>query len=167
MDYSSVFEELKSATLFDLFRLYSAIGVQLEDPERLDEVRSQLRPGMEISFFLNHRNQLLKGTVLKLNRTRAEVHNHLDNQMWTIHYFAINLDNVATEIITHKNSGMSRIQLKIGDSVGFRDKQNQEKYGRVIALNQKTVSVLVNDREKWRVSYSFLFPIIESEVFDV
>ena len=167
MDYSRMFEELKSATLFDLFRLYSAIGVQLEDPERLEEVRSKLRPGMEITFFLNNSNRLLKGTVLKLNRTRAEVHNHHDQRMWLIHYYAINLDNVDVEIISHKNSGMSRIQLKIGDSVGFRDKQNQEKYGKVIGLNQKTASILVNDREKWRVAYSYLFPIIESDALDL
>lgn len=162
MDYSRLFEDLKSATLFDLFRLYSVIGVQLEDPERIENVRSQLCPGMEISFFLSDQNQLFKGTVLKLNRTRAEVHNHHDNRMWLINYYAINLDNVDVDIKPDKPAGMNRIQLKIGDSVGFLDKQNQEKYGRVIALNQKTASILVNDREKWRVSYSFLFPIIES-----
>jgi hypothetical protein len=162
MDYSRVFEELKSATMFDLFRLYSAIGQQLEDPERIEQVRSRLRPGMEISFFLSDRNDLLKGTVLKLNRTRAEVLNHLDNRMWTIHYFAINLDDVDTEIRTDTNRGMSRIQLKIGDSVGFHDRQNQEKYGQIIALNQKTATILVNEREKWRVAYAYLFPVIES-----
>ena len=53
-------------------------------------------------------------------------------------------------------------QLKVGDIVGFVDSSNEEKYGRVIRLNQKTATLLVNGNSKWRVSYKFLFTTIDS-----
>jgi len=52
--------------------------------------------------------------------------------------------------------------LKVGDAVGFRARQNQDKYGPVVALNQKTATILTQDNQKWRVAYQFLFPVIES-----
>ncbi len=166
MDYSRILDDLNSATLFDLFRLSVAIEQQLDDPKRIEEVRVKLRPGMEITFFDRDRNHLVNARVLKLNRTRLDVHNLLDHRDWSIRYCTVNLENVETDIKPTKTLGISRTELKIGDAVGFCDKQNQEKYGRVIALNQKTASILVNEREKWRVAYSFLFPIIEGAVIE-
>jgi len=54
--------------------------------------------------------------------------------------------------------------LRVGDLFGFVDKQNREKYAYVTALNQKAGSICVNEREHWRVAYSFLFPVIENNV---
>ena len=165
MDYSRVFDDLSSASLFDLFRLSMAIEQQLDKPERIAQVRVRLRPGMEITFFDGERNHLVKATIIKLNRTRLDVHNHLDHRTWSIRYCMVNLENVETDIqINAKSKGVERSQLKVGDLVGFVDKQNQEKYGYITGLNQKTVSILVNDREHWRVAYSFLFPIIEGAI---
>ena len=165
MDYSRVFDDLSSASLFDLFRLSIAIEQQIDKPERIAQVRMRLRPGMEITFFDGERNHLVKATIIKLNRTRLDVHNHLDHRTWSIRYCMVNLENVETDIqINAKSKGVERSQLKVGDLVGFVDKQNQEKYGYITGLNQKTVSILVNDREHWRVAYSFLFPIIEGAI---
>lgn len=165
MDYSSILDDLNSASLFDLFRLSVAIEQQLDKPERIAQVRMRLRPGMEITFFDGVENHLVKATVLKLNRTRLDIHNHSDHRTWSIRYCTINLDNVETDIKSNISSkGIERSQLKVGDLVGFVNKQNQEKYGYITKLNQKTVSICVNDREHWRVAYSFLFPIIESGI---
>ena len=165
MDYSRIFDDLNSASLFDLFRLWAAIEQQLDKPERIAQVKRRLRPGMEITFFDEARNHLVKATVIKLNRTRLDVHNRLDHLTWSIRYCMVNLDNVETDITSSSTSkGIERSQLKVGDLVGFVDKQNREKYGYVTALNQKTVSLCVNDREHWRVAYSFLFPVIENSV---
>ncbi len=161
MNYSRIIDDLNSASLFDLFRLSVAIHQQLDEPQRIEQVRAKLRPGMEITFFDGERNHLVKARVLKLNRTRLDIHNLLDHRDWSIRYCTVNLDKVETDINPNKTKGISRTQLKIGDSVGFCDRQNQEKYGRVIGLNQKTASILVNERDKWRVAYSLLFPIIE------
>ena len=167
MDYSRVFDDLSSASLFDLFRLSMAIEQQLDKPERIAQVRVRLRPGMEITFFDGERNHLVKATIIKLNRTRLDVHNHLDHRTWSIRYCMVNLENVETDIqINAKSKGVERSQLKVGDLVGFMNKQNQEKYGYITGLNQKTVSILVNDCEHWRVAYSFLFPIIEGDIIN-
>ena len=36
MDYTAVIEELRAASLFDLFRLRAVITLELEDPERVE-----------------------------------------------------------------------------------------------------------------------------------
>jgi hypothetical protein len=50
----------------------------------------------------------------------------------------------------------------VGDAFGFRDRQNRDRYGRVLALNQKTATILTGDQQRWRVAYEFLFPVIDS-----
>ncbi len=48
MDYTFIISELRSASLFDLFRLRAALSQQLEAPDRIEQVRSRLRPGLLI-----------------------------------------------------------------------------------------------------------------------
>ena len=163
MDYSFIISELRSASLFDLFRLRAALSQQLEDPERIAQVRSLLRPGMPISYFDEAQNRLIEASVLELHRTRLLVENRHDNQRWSIPFGAVNIDGVETDIRANaEQRAIDRSRLKVGDAIGFRDRQNQDKYGRVEALNQKTATVLTSDNQKWRVAYQFLFPVIES-----
>jgi hypothetical protein len=51
----------------------------------------------------------------------------------------------------------------IEDEVGLNDRENQEKCGRVVALNQKAAVVLTSDQQSWRIVYQFLFPAINSD----
>jgi hypothetical protein len=51
MDYSKTLEELKHASLFDLYRLSVAINQLLEGPRRLFEIKACLRSGQNISYF--------------------------------------------------------------------------------------------------------------------
>ena len=164
MDYSFIISELRSATLFDLYRLRAALSQQLEEPERIQQVRSRLRPGMLISYFDEAQNRLIKATVIELHRTRLLVENQHDNQRWSIPFGAVNIDGVETDIraAAAEQRALDRSRLKVGDAVGFRDRQNQDKYGRVVGLNQKTATILTSDNQKWRVAYQFLFPVIES-----
>ena len=41
----------------------------------------------------------------------------------------------------------------------YRDGQNRDRYGPVLALNQKTVTILTGDQQQWRAAYEFLFPV--------
>ena len=163
MDYTFIIDELRSASLFDLFRLRAALNQQLEDPERIDQVRRRLRPGMPISYFDEAQNRLIEASVLELHRTRLLVENRHDNQRWSIPFGAVNIDGVETDIRAGaEQRAIDRSRLKVGDAIGFRDRQNQDKYGRVVALNQKTATILTTDNQKWRVAYQFLFPVIDS-----
>jgi len=163
MDYSFIIDELRSASLFDLFRLRAALSQQLEDPQRIDQVRRRLRPGMLISYFDEAQNRLVEATVIELHRTRLLVENRHDKKRWSIPFGAVNVDGVETDIRgAAEQRTLDRSRLKVGDAVGFRDRQNLDKYGQVVALNQKTATILTSDQQKWRVAYQFLFPVIES-----
>ncbi len=161
MDYTQILNALRSASLFDLYRLRVAIEQQLDNPERVEHVRAQLRPGMIIHYFDDTANRLIKASVLELNRTRLVVENHEDKKQWSIRFCSVNLEGVAVDL--HPVSArqpLDRSLLQVGDHVGFRDRQNREKYGRVHDLNQKTATVLTNSGERWRVAYAFLFKVL-------
>lgn len=164
MDYTFIISELRAATLFDLYRLRAALSQQLEEPERIEQVRSRLRPGMLISYFDEAQNRLIKARVRELRRTRLLVENQYDQKLWSIPFGAVNIDEVETDIraVAPEQRVLDRSRLQVGDAVGFRDRQNQDKYGRVVGLNQKTATILTSDNQKWRVAYQFLFPVIES-----
>ena len=70
MDYSRSIEELKQASLFDLYRLQVAISHQLENPQRVQEIKSQLKPDQHITYFDTAENRLVEAKVIKLKRTR-------------------------------------------------------------------------------------------------
>src|SRR5947209_3759412 len=88
----------------------------------------------------------------------------LSGRRWSIPFYAVNVEGVETDIraAAPEQQALDRSQLRVGDAVGFHDRQNQDKYGRVVALNRKTATILTTDDQKWRVSYQFLFPVIES-----
>jgi hypothetical protein len=165
MDYTFIIEELRTASLFDLFCLHAALNQQLEDPQRIEQVRTRLRPGMQISYFDEVQNRLVEATVRELHRTRLVVENRHDQKLWSILFCAVNIDSVETNIrsTTAAQYVLDRSRLKVGDGVGFRDRQNQDKYGRIVALNQKTATISTSDNQKWRVAYQFLFPVIDSD----
>lgn len=163
MDYTLVIEQLRSASLFDLYRLRAALTLVLEDPERIEQVRARLRPGMAVTYFDEAQNRLVEATVRELHRTRLLVENRRDGKLWSIPFGAVNVEGVDADLRvgTAGPQGLDRSRLKVGDAVGFRDRQNQDMYGRVLALNQKTATILTGDGQRWRVAYQFLFPVID------
>ena len=163
MDYSKILEELKQASLFDLYRLSVAINQLLEDPRRLSEIKKCLRSGQNISYFDDTENRLIKAKVIKLMRTRLLVENIDDQQRWEIPLYYVNLDEVNTDIIGSSKMGLVKSQLKVGDLVGFQDKQNNDVHGKIIRLNQKTATIRTNTNTEWRVGYEWLYLVIDVE----
>ncbi|MEN8133160.1 MAG: hypothetical protein ABFS45_23870 [Pseudomonadota bacterium] len=162
MDYSEILEALNEASLFDLHRLQVAINYQLEAPDRLEAIKRHLKPDQTITYFDGSLNRLVEAVVIKVRRTRLLVKNKHDGRRWNIPFYFVNLDNVDTDLHT-SGEGITKEQLKVGDQVGFHDRQNKERYGVVKRLNPKTATLMVNNNTKWRVAYQFLFPIIDSE----
>ncbi len=163
MDYSKILEELKQASLFDLYRLSVAINQLLEDPRRLFEIKKCLRFGQNISYFDDTENRLIKAKVIKLMRTRLLVENIDDQQRWEIPLYYVNLDEVNTDIIGSSKMGLDKSQLKVGDLVSFQDKQNNDVHGKIIRLNQKTATIKTNTNTEWRVGYGWLYLVINVE----
>ena len=168
MDYSLILQELNTASLFDLHRLRSAIYNELRNPNRLDQIKAQLHVGQLISYFDVQSNSLVDAKILKIQITRCLVINVVDQKKWSIPFYYLNLDNVNTDIEPQKNTvGIPKNILKIGDKVGFKDRFNNELFGSVIRLNQKTATIKVNEFSEWRVHYNYLFPVIEAEADDL
>jgi hypothetical protein len=164
MDYDRIVAELKDASAFDLYRLQFLINHELENPRRIQEIKSRLRPGQNITYLDWTENRLIEAEVVRLKQTRVLVENKHDGQQWSIPLYYVNLDQVDPDIhIASTRFGLERSQLKVGDRVGYRDRQNNDVYGEIIRLNRKTVTTLMEDGTEWRVPYSLLFPIIESE----
>lgn len=164
MNYSEIVNALNNATGFDLFRIKVAIEKMLDDPVRILEVKKSLRKGQQIQYFEPNENTVVEAIILEFKRTRVLVKNIEDGARWIIPYYYVNIGMVDTGITKSSGrNGLDRNEVKVGDRIGFVDRENNDRYGEVVRLNQKTVT-LNCDGEKWRVSYSLLFKIIGQDV---
>lgn len=68
-------------------------------------------------------------------------------------------------IASQKRQALDRNSLRVGDRVGFKDRQGQERFGQVVKLNPKSASVQV-DALRWRVGYALLLPVIDGALGD-
>lgn len=163
MHYAKILEELNKASTFDLYRLKVAISQQLENPQRLLEIKKCLKPGQKISYFDETENRSVEAHVLKIMRTRLLVQNIHDQARWEIPLYYVNLDEVDTDIIKQTEQGLDKSQLKVGDIVGFQDKENNDVHGKIIRLNKKTATLMTKANIQWRVSYKLLHLIFDVE----
>ncbi|MBI4431536.1 MAG: hypothetical protein HY587_07490 [Candidatus Omnitrophica bacterium] len=162
MDIPETLSKLEGETSFDLWRLSVAIDHMLKDSKRVDAVRSRLRVGQEITYLDGKENREISATVLEVHRTHALVRNHHDEKRWSIPFHMINIEGVRNDMSVSHNK-VDRATLKVGDHVGFLDRQHREVYGTVTKLNSKTASVTLATGERWRVGYGALFRVLECE----
>jgi hypothetical protein len=164
MDFSAMMDDLEDASLFDLYRLQSAISIELENPERIRKIKRLIKVGDTVRYFLSEENRLVEAEVLEIKRTRVLVRNKHDLKRWNIPFYMTNVDDIPVDIRRQDTAaGMDRHEIRIGDRVGFKDRGNHNRRGEVIRLNPKTVTLLVEPNQKWRVSYALLHPIIDGE----
>jgi len=164
MDFTEVLNTLNKATLFDLHRLQSAIYQEMSNPIRIQAIKVHLKPGKKISYFDPDLNCLIDAVVIKAKKTRCLVKHIEDGKVWNIPFYYINLADVDTDIkSSEKQKGIARAVLKVGDRVGFKGKEQEDLYGEVIRLNQKTATIQVGLNSQWRVSYSLLFSVLDGE----
>jgi hypothetical protein len=161
MDYELIVSALQKASAFDLYRLQSAIGHLLDDPLRLNAIKCQLRPGMEITYFEPQENRLIPTLILEIRRTRVAIQELQTGKRWTVPLYMINIEGADTDITPKKNH-VDRLSLKIGDQVGFTGKDGSELFGTVIKLNPTRAKIQTN-QGIWAVPYSMLFVIIDGE----
>lgn len=163
MDYSRVIDDLKQASLFDLYRLSIAINQLLENPQRIDEIKRRLNPGQIIRYFDPVENRLIQAKVIRLKRTQLLVENVHNQKEWIIPIYWVNLDEKNTDITASSKKRLDKSQLKVGEIVGFLDKQNNDVHGEIIRLNQKTATIRTHMNTEWRVGYGWLYLVIDGE----
>jgi hypothetical protein len=165
MNYTDILASLNKASAFDLFRISAAIDRVLSQPRWMAAIQSQLRVGMAIEYFDPQANRAFKGQLLEMRRKQAVVQDLATQKRWLISYAAINLAGTDVEIREQPKQGLSRQSLAVGDFVGFIDREQQQRRGQVIRLNDKTVTIQIG-HQQWRVAYGLLHWVVESSAGD-
>ena len=165
MDFTRTLKGLQEASAFDLFRLRAAIDRVLDQPGWMSAVQARLRVGQNIDYFDPQTNRTHKGQLLEMRRKQAVVLDLETQKRWLISYAAINLDGADIEIREQPKQGLGRNSVGIGDVVGFVDKHQKQRSGRIVRLNDKTVTLLVG-QQQWRVSYGLLHRVVDGSAQD-
>jgi hypothetical protein len=162
MNYSEAIGSLSQASAFDLYRLRAAIDRVLDQPGWLAAVQSRLHVGQSIEYFDQNANRCHRGQLLELRRKQAVVLDLATEKRWLISYAAINLDGADVGIREQPKQGLGRNSVVVGDIVGFVDRHREQRTGKIVRLNDKTVT-LICDQQQWRVSYGLLHRVLESD----
>lgn len=165
MNFSDVLKALSQASAFELYRMRAAIDRVLDEPRWLLAIQARLQIGQAIEYFDAQANALRRGQVLELRRKQAAILDKDDGRRWLISYGAINLDGADVGIREQKQQGLGRNEVTIGEVVGFVDRDQQQRSGRIIRLNDKTVTLLCG-QQQWRVAYCFLHRVVDSDVIE-
>lgn len=162
VNFSEVVKALDTASAFDLYRLSVAIHRMLDDPKRILAIKRELRIGQEVEYFDSVNNAAVKARLLECNKTRVLVQNLADGKRWKLPYYWLNIEQTETAINSSTGAGLQRHEVGIGEVLGFITRENREMYGKVIKLNPKTVTLQCKTGN-WKVPYSLLFRVIDSE----
>ena len=169
MNYSDLIKTFKSASLFDLYRLNVAMRNEMENPERIKAVYNLFKVGDRITYFDATQNTEIPVEVLEKKQKYVLVKDISTQHNWKIPYYMFNLQQVETDIANANKEKATRNHFRVGQCVGCQH-EGREVTGVIIRLNQKTASILTKNQQRWRVSYSLLFKVIDAELeamFDI
>jgi len=161
MNFSDVIKSLNQASAFDLYRMQAAIARVLDDPKWLQAIQARIQVGQEVRYFDLQANALKRGKVVELRRKQVVLLDLDEGKTWIMSHAAINLDGADVQIREHKSQGLGRNEVAIGETVGFLDRDQQQRTGKVIRLNDKTVTLQCGGSQ-WRVAYSYLHRVVDS-----
>jgi len=165
MNFSDVLKALNQASAFELYRMRAAIDRVLDEPRWVQAIHARLQIGLAIEYFDAQANTLRRGKVLELRRKQAVILDQDDGRRWLIAYAAINLDGTDVQIREQPRQGLGRNEVAIGDAVGFVDRNQQQRSGRIIRLNDKTVTLLCG-QQQWRVAYAYLHRVMDTDTIE-
>jgi hypothetical protein len=100
-----------------------------------------------------------------MRRKQAVVLDSNDARRWLISYAAINLDGSDVQIRENKAQGLGRNEVAMGEVVGFVDRDQNQRTGKIIRLNDKTVTLQCGPTQ-WRVAYACLHRVVDAEFAD-
>lgn len=160
MNFTEVMDALKQASGFELYRLRAGIDRVLDDPKWIAAIRKALRVGQVIEYFDEKDNRLCTGQILEMRKKSVLIVRMDTAQRWLMPYVSINLGGIDTAIRDKSNQGLGRQEVAVGDNVGFTDRNHRPRVGRIIRLNDKTVT-LVSENQQWRVAYGLLHRVVD------
>lgn len=161
MNFSEVIQTLNQASAFELYRMRAAIDWVLDEPRWSQAIQARLKVGQAVQYFDPQANALKRGQILEMRRKQAVIQDMDDAKRWIISYAALNIDGADIQIREHKPQGLGRNEVAIGEVVGFLDRDQQQRTGQIIRLNDKTVTLQCG-KGQWRVAYSFLHRVVDA-----
>ncbi len=168
MNFAAPYDNLEKTSLFDLWRLNIAITKAMEDPRKINAIRSRLRVGQAVCYFDAVQNREFFGRLIEIKRTRAVIRHDDDQTIWNIPFHMMKLDATDDGFhFTRTPQKMDRDSISVGDSIGYVSRAHRQMYGVVVKRNRKTATVRLSNGEQWKVSYSLLFPVIDAAVIGV
>ncbi len=166
VEYNQLVAFLKNASLFEIYRISSAIQNEFANPNRIAAVKEKLKEGNYIEYLDANTNVLIRARVLKKQQKKVLVQNACDLKQWLIPYHWLKLDSREFDFRNPAQKGLHRNELSVGQWVGFNNKNSEVVVGRIQSLNQKTVSLVTAMGHRWRVAYQLLYTIIDGETND-
>jgi len=165
MNFSDVLKALNQASAFELFRMRAAINRVLDQPQWVDAVRGRLRVGQVVEYFDSQANAACQATIIELRRKQALVLDIATQTRWLISYASINLDGADVQIREQVRRGLGRNEVAVGEVLGFLDREQRERSGKVVRLNDKTVTLLCGGL-RWRVPYALLHRVVDARAIE-
>lgn len=164
MDYAALLHALDKASLFDLWRLNVFIARALDDPHKNEALKTQLYVEQAVHYFDTRQNRGISGRIVAVKRTRALIRRDHDKKLWNLPFYMLNLQGADADIhCSRSHPKVHRDSLKVGDSVGYKSRNQREVYGVVLKLNRKTATVRLTNGELWKVSYGLLFHVVDAQ----
>ena len=117
---------------------------------------------MELSFFDSVQNRSVKARLIELRQKNVLVFDLEQQKNFLMPYYMLNVEGIETAI-HEKTHTLTANNLKVGDCVGFNN-DGKDIVGIIQRLNQKTATVHTQTGHKWRVSYSYLYRIHDTEI---
>lgn len=162
MNFSAILDALNQASAFELYRLSLAIRTKLDDPRWRLAVQQRVLIGQEVQWFNSRENRLRRGKLLEKRQRTVLLLDTEDGRRWELDYFCINLEGVDVQVREQRPRGLGRNEVAIGQTLGYIDRNGNERSGAVLRRNQKTVTMQVGDKQ-WLVSYEFLHHVLDGE----
>lgn len=157
----NLLERFKSVSLFELYKMRTFIQNEINNPERIKEIRLRFKEGDRVQWYDKDTNKHEWAIVLCKKSKMVDVRNETDGNVWSIPYFMINIDLLKPELLPlPKDKKLTRHHLSIGEQVGFNH-DGVAYYGKVARLNHKSVTVYIASGQKWRVGYGALVKVID------
>lgn len=166
VEYDQLVAFLKHASLFEIYRVSHAIRNELENPSRITAVKEKLKEGAYIEYFEAKTQQLIRARLLKKNQKNVLVQHCCDMKQWLIPYHSLKLDSREFDFRSPEKKGLHKNELSVGQWVGFNNKEGEVIVGRILGLNQKTVSLITAQGGRWRVAYQLLYTILDGQKND-
>ena len=159
MDLHEVMTSLQRASDLDLLRLRTAIDHPLQQPARILAIRRQLHAGQVVNYLSLRENRMRQGRVIQFKPDWVLVQDDsLAKCVW-IPYASIQVDATAVSK-SNPPPRPNRREFVIGDTVSFEGRDLIQRFGTIVRINQKTVTLSCAG-QSWRVSFALLHHVVD------